>query len=442
MPDIAPLRGILYDPARVDPGKVIAPPYDVIDPDERGRLAAADPHNCVRLILPEAEGGADRYAAAAKTLDAWLASGVLKRDDRKAVYRYHQVFTHADLGDRPVTRTGFIAGVRLHEFSERVILPHERTLRGPKEDRLALMKATSAHFSQIFTMFKDSSGEVERLLKKAENDKPIVDATTADGTRHVLWRCNDAEMIGKLRHHMAPKKLYIADGHHRYETMLALREHFAKGREDGLSTYSAAQYGTMFLSSMDQEGLVVLPTHRVLHSLQGFTAAGLLEKAREYFIVDKIENGIARPKLIRDSIAAAENHQPAFAVVFPGESHAWRLTLDPQSNSMVLGLASKTIAKLDVTLLHTLVLERFLGITPAAQEAQTNLRYVKDTAKAIAEAGKPGVQAVFLMGASGVDKVKQVCDAGEIMPQKSTYFFPKIASGLVINRIDPDEDLI
>jgi uncharacterized protein (DUF1015 family) len=442
VPDIAPLRGILYDPSRVDPGKVIAPPYDVIDPDERGRLAAADPHNCVRLILPEADGGADKYQAAAKTLDAWLASGVLKRDDRKAVYRYNQVFTHPDLGDRPVTRTGFIAGVRLHDFAEKVILPHERTLRGPKEDRLALMKATSAHFSQIFTMFKDSSGEVERLFKKTETEKPIVDATTADGVRHLMWRCNDAEMIGKLRHHMAPKKLYIADGHHRYETMLALRAHFAAGREGGLSTYSSAQYGTMFLSTMDQEGLVVLPTHRILHSLQGFTAAGLLEKARELFIVDKIENGVAKPQLIRKAVTDTENHQPAFAVVFPGESHAWRFTLDPQSNSMVLGLASKTIAKLDVTLLHSLVLERILGITPAAQEAQTNLRYVKDTAKAIAEAGKPGTQAVFLMTPSGVDKVKQVCDGGEIMPQKSTYFFPKIASGLVINRIDPDEDLI
>ena len=442
MPDIAPFRGVLYDPARVDPAKVIAPPYDVIDPEERARLAAADPHNCVRLILPEAEGGADRYAAAAKTLAAWLGSGVLRRDDRKAVYRYHQVFTHPDLGERPVTRTGFIAAVRLHAFKDGVILPHERTLRGPKEDRLALMKATSAHFSQIFTMFKDSSGEVERLFRPFEKEAPVVDARTADGARHLLWRCADAEMIGKLRHHMAPKKLYIADGHHRYETMLALRDHFAAGREDGLATYSAAQYGTMFCSSMDQEGMVVLPTHRVLHGLEGFTPASLLEKARAHFIVDKIENGVAKPKAIRDAIATAPNHQTAFAVVFPGESHAWRLTLDPQANTLVLGLSSKAIAMLDVTILHALILERILGITPAAQEAQTNLRYVKDTGKAIAEAGKPGTQAVFLMSASGVDRVKHVADAGEIMPQKSTYFFPKIASGLVINKIDPDEDLV
>jgi len=442
VPDIAPLRGILYDPTRVDPSKVIAPPYDVIDPDERARLAAGDPHNCVRLILPEADGGGDRYAAAAKTLDAWLAEGVLRRDDRKSMYRYHQIFTHPDLGDRPVTRTGFIAAVRLHDFSERVILPHERTLRGPKVDRLALMKATSAHFSQIFTMFKDSSGEVERLWRKTEKEQPVVDAVTADGVRHLLWRCSDAEVLGKIRHAMAPKKLYIADGHHRYETMLALREHFAAGRDGGLSTYSAAQYGTMFLSSMDQEGMVILPTHRILHSLEGFSKATLLDQAREYFVIDKIEKGVARPQAIRDAVAAAPNHQPAFAVVFPGESDAWRFTLDPQVNTLALGLATKTVAKLDVTVLHGILLERVLGISPAAQEAQTNLRYVKDTGKALAAAGQPDTQAVFLLAPSSVDRVKHVSDAGEIMPQKSTYFFPKIASGLVIARIDPEEELI
>jgi uncharacterized protein (DUF1015 family) len=193
---------------------------------------------------------------------------------------------------------------------------------------------------------------------------------------------------------------------------------------------------------MDQQGMVVLPTHRILHSVEGFTPAGLLDKVRAYFIVDKIPGGASKAKAIRDAVATTPNHQPGFAVVFPGEADAWRLTLDPQANTLALGLATKTIAKLDVTLLHALVLERVLGITPAAQEAQTNLRYVKDTGKALAEAGKPGTQAVFIMSASGVDKVKQVSDAGEIMPQKSTYFFPKIASGLVIAKIDPDEDLV
>jgi uncharacterized protein (DUF1015 family) len=435
--DIAPFRGILFDPSRVDGAKVFAPPYDVIDPDERARLAAADPHNVVRLILPEGE---QKYAEAGKALDAWLASGVLHRDDRKAVYRYHQIFRHPDLGDRDVTRTGFIAAVKLHPFDDGVILPHERTLTGPKEDRLALMKATRAHFSQIFTMFRDQSGDIERLFRKTERDKPVFDVTLPDGVRHVLWRCADAEAIGKLRHLMAPKKLYIADGHHRYETMLALRDHLLAGRDVG--SYSAAKYGTMFLSSMDQPGLVILPTHRVLHSVEGLTSQTLLAKLREHFIVDRIEGAVKDPQKVRAALADAPQHQPAFAVALPGEADAYRLTLEPTVNTLALGLASKSVAKLDVTLLHNLVLEKALGITPAAQEAQTNLRYVKDTGKALAALKEPGVQAVFLLGAVAVETVKHVADAHEVMPQKSTYFFPKIASGVVMARIDPDEDLI
>jgi uncharacterized protein (DUF1015 family) len=441
MAEIAPFRGILFDPTRVDPAKVLAPPYDVIDAEERAALAAADPHNCVRLILPEADAaGGDRYAAAARTFDAWQASGVLRRDERRAVYRYSQVFTHGDLGNREVVRSGFIAAVKLSPFADGVIRPHERTLSGPKQDRLALMKATSAHFSQIFAMYRDVSGEVERLFRGVERGRPVFDVRLGDGVRHVLWRVADAELIGKLRHLMAPKHLYIADGHHRYETMLALRDHLSAGREP--AQYSAVHYGTMFLADMDQQGMVILPTHRVLHSVQGLTAQTLLDRARDTFIVDKIEDGARDPARIRAAVDAAPQHQPALAVAFPGDPHAWRLTLQPQVNAMALGLATKHVAKLDVTLLHGLILEKMLGITPAAQEAQTNLRYVKDTGKALAELGKPGTQAVFLLSAGKVDVVKQVADAGEIMPQKSTYFFPKIASGVVINRLDPDDDLV
>jgi uncharacterized protein (DUF1015 family) len=434
VPDIAPFRGYLYDLTKADAAKVLAPPYDVIDPDERTRLAALDPHNIVKLILP------DSYEAAAKTQEAWIGDGTLRRDDYKAIYRYAQSFRHEDLGDREVTRTGFIAGVRLHPYSDAIILPHERTLRGPKEDRLALMKATSSHYSQIFTMYRDSAGEIDRAFKKVEREKPVFDVRMADGVRHVLWRCRDNETIGTVRHHMSRKKLYIADGHHRYETMLVLKQHFEQRGE--LSTYSAAQYGTMFLCNVDQTGMVVLPTHRVVHSLQGFAPAAFLEKAKEYFIVEKLENGAKNAAVVRKAISAAVAHQPAFAVVFPGESHAWVMTLSPSASATVLSLAPRAVAKLDVSVLHNLVFERMLGMTPAAQEAQTNLRYVKDTSKALAEAGTAGTQAVFLLAPVKVEQVTAVADAHEVMPQKSTFFYPKIASGVVINKIDPDEDLV
>jgi uncharacterized protein (DUF1015 family) len=439
MADIAPLRGILYDPTRVDPSKVLAPPYDVIDAAERARLAALDPHNCVRLILPEpdAEGG-DRYAASARTFAAWQASGVLRRDDRRAVYRYQQTFTHPDLGGREVTRSGFIAAVRLHDPAEGRILPHERTLPGPRADRLALMKATSAHFSQIFALFRDTTGDVERLFRRVEREAPAVDATL-DGVRHRLWRMADAEAIGKLRHLLAPRKLYIADGHHRFETMRGLRDHLAA--KAPLSPYSSAQYATMFLAPMDQGGLLILPTHRVLHGVDGLTPASLVARARAHFLVDRIPGAARDLAAMRAAVADAPEHQPAFAAVFPGEADAWRFTLEPGANALALSLAPRTTAKLDVSVLHNVLLDRVLGISPAQQEAQTHLRYARDAGAALAELARPGTQAVFLLAPSTVEQVVHVADAGDVMPQKSTYFFPKLASGLVMNQVDPDEDL-
>jgi uncharacterized protein (DUF1015 family) len=450
MPDIAPFRGIVYDTSRVDLAKVIAPPYDVIDPAQRAALAA-DPHNCVRLILPEppesepaaaaAEVPDGRYAAAARTFDAWLADGTLRRDDYRCVYRYHQIFRSAELGDRLVTRKGLIASVRLHDFAEGVILPHERTLRGPKIDRLHLMKATSAHFSQIFTMYTDPAGETERIFRKAERRGADFDATAPDGVRHVIWRMSDQEAVGELRRFLGPRKLYIADGHHRYETMLALRDHF-RAQLGGLSQYSQANYGTMFLANMDDPGLVVLPTHRIVHGLAGLEPDSFLEKARAFFQVDTLAGGARAPAELRAAIATSPNHQPTFAAVFPGRSEAYVLSLDPHVSPSSVGiLGHSAVARLDVTLLHALVLEGILGIDAAAQEAQTNLRYVKDTAATLDQIAAGNGQVGFIMNPPRLDQIRAVADVGEVMPQKSTYFYPKLASGLVMNRLDPNADV-
>jgi len=438
--DIASFRGILYAPGH-DASKVLAPPYDVIDSDQRSQLAASDPHNVVRLILPQADNGGDRYQAAARTLDDWLARGVLVRDGSRCLYRYHQVFRSAELGDRTVMRKGLIAAVRLEPFSSGIILPHERTLTGPKQDRFALMKATHAHFSQIFSLYQDAAGEIERVVRKIDEKKPDLEGTTPDGVMHRLWRIADAELVGRLRRLFAPKKLYIADGHHRYETMLALRDHLSMGASPG--QYSSVQYGSMFLVSMDDPGLVILPTHRIVHGLADFSPARLLERVREHFLVDRLPGAARDPVAIRAAIANTPGHQPSFAAVFPGDPDAWQLTLDAHVNPSSLGLGGHpSVLRLDVTLLHSLVLDRLLGITPAAQEAQTNLRYVKDTAATLDQIAAGKGQAAFLVNAARIDQVRQVADAGEVMPQKSTFFYPKLASGIVMARVDVDEDLI
>jgi uncharacterized protein (DUF1015 family) len=445
VPEIAPFHGILYDPAKVEIAKVLAPPYDVIDESERQALLARDPHNIVRLDLPRDADGAEtdaRYDNAATILDAWLAEGVLRRDPYRAVYRYHQIFRTAELGDRDIVRKGFVAQVRLHEFADKIILPHERTLRGPKIDRLNLLKATNAHFSQIFTMYRDPAGETERVFRKVERNAPDLDATTEDGVRHVVWRLRDHEQIGPLVRFLGPRQLYIADGHHRYETMLAMREHYATLAGGALSPHAQAQYGTMFLSNMDDPGLVVLPTHRIVHGLPELTPATMIQKAREYFVVQILRDGARDAARLRAAIANGINHAPTFAAVFPGQADAHILSLDAHTNPASLGLIGNSpVVKLDVTLLHGLLLERVLGIDAAAQEAQTNLRYVKDTATALREIAAGEGQVGFIMNPPRLDQIRAISDAGEVMPQKSTYFYPKLASGLIMHRVEPGGEI-
>src|SRR5262245_40795689 len=258
MPEIALIKGILYDPHKVRVDKVIAPPYDVISEEERKSLEALDPHNCVRLILPQGSGD-DRYEAAAALFRAWLDEGVLKRDLRPAIYRYHQVFKLAELGGRKFTRRGLICGVRLHPYDDKVVLPHERTLRGPKEDRLKLMRAARAHFSQIFGLFRDPSQTTEQAFAGTDQRPPDLEGATADGTLHRLWRVTDRETISKLGKLLGPMRVYIADGHHRYETMLALRDEIREAAGGDAGYRSSSEYATFFLANMSDPGLVVLP---------------------------------------------------------------------------------------------------------------------------------------------------------------------------------------
>jgi uncharacterized protein (DUF1015 family) len=433
MPEIALIRGVLFDPGKVRIDDVIAPPYDVISEDERTKLEAQDPHNVVRIDLPRGEGDS-KYDEAARLYRAWLDEGVLKRDTRPAIYRYHQVFSVKELGGRKFTRAGFICAVRLADYDEKVILPHERTLRGPKEDRLKLMRATRAHFSQIFGLYRDPSQATDRIFGQVEMRPPDLEGATPDGTQHRLWRLTDRESIGQVARTLTSLPIYIADGHHRYETLLALRNEL---REKGASMRSSSEYATFFLMNMADPGLIVLPTHRLVHSLAEFDREKLLERAREHFSITTVENGAVNADALKLAVHERAHSRPAFGMVVPGETTAWVLKLEVDPRLPV----HRSLSQLDVTTLHGLVLERFLGIDRDAQEAQTNLAYVKDTADALARVQRGEAQVGFIMNPTRVDQVLDVADSGQAMPQKSTFFYPKIASGLVINPVSPDEDL-
>ncbi len=442
MAEIAPFRGILYDTAKAGPAeRLLAPPYDVISDGDRAKLAALDPHNCVRLILPKDDQGGDsdgKYAHAARDLADWIAAGVMRRDDAPALYRYHQIFREPGAaGGREFTRKGFIARIRLRRFDEGVVLPHERTLAGPKADRLKLKRATRCHLSQVFGLYSDPTRASDRRFEAVERDAPYLEGTTTDGVTQRLWRLTDVASQQKVVAALADAKVYIADGHHRYETMLALREELRA--ESGGDPRSSVEFGTIFLANMDDPGLLVFPTHRVVHGLQGFDFENLIERARAFFTVSDFP--LRDAGALRDELLRLGNEAPTFAAARGERAVLLTLRSDADLSRVPSLQGPEVLRKLDVTLLHALVIEEILGIDRAAQEKQTNLRYLKDTAAAVEEArtGANGAQVVFVMNPTRVAQVKAVADAGEVMPQKSTFFYPKLASGLVLNPIIPSE---
>jgi uncharacterized protein (DUF1015 family) len=436
MPEIALIKAILFDPAKVEIQRVIAPPYDVISEDERQKLEELDPHNCVRLILPRGDGD-EKYSAAAGLLGRWLDDGILHRDTRPAIYRYHQVFHVAELGGRKFTRRGFICGVRLSDYKDNVVLPHERTLRGPKEDRLKLMRAARAHFSQIFGLYRDPSLVTDQAFSGTDQRPPDLEGATADGTLHRLWRVNDRETIAQIGRVVGPMKVYIADGHHRYETMLALRDELRAAAGGEVGYRASSEFATFFLTNMADPGLVVLPIHRLVHSLAAFDRQDFLDKVKEHFHITPVEDGAVDAKKLKTAIHDQARVRPAFGVVTPGDSNAVVLSLQTDPRLPL----HKSVATLDVSLLHGVILERLLGIDREAQERQTHVEYVKDTADALARVARGEAQVGFIMNPTRIDQVLDVADHAQTMPQKSTFFFPKIASGLVINPISTDEDL-
>ncbi len=445
MAEVIPFRGLLYRPAAalgqdsVDASSLLAPPYDVIGEAERRSLAGLSAFNSVHLILPQAPAGSAgdaRYAVAGATLQAWQRGQVVVRDEQPAFYRYHQVFSPpGEPSAAKVVRRGFVARIRLHRFAEGVILPHERTLSGPKVDRLKLKRATRTHLSQVFGLYDDPERLADAAFAKVEESAPELFGHSADGVEHRLWRLTEPAAIEVVQRVLRDRRIYIADGHHRYETMLALREEL---RQDpsycGLD--SAVEYGSIFLCNVRDPGLFVFPTHRVLHSLPGFDLQKLLSRLAGAFVVE--ERSVPTGSEARDELARRGVEGPSYLLLSRGRAFYLRLRADADLSVLP---GPSVLHSLDVTLLHALILEQALGIDRAAQESQTYLRYVKDNEQALSASREPDVQAVFMMNPTKVTQVMAVSEAGEVMPQKSTYFYPKIASGIVLNPLDPAESV-
>ncbi|MEZ4454562.1 MAG: DUF1015 domain-containing protein [Nannocystaceae bacterium] len=420
---IRPFRGIRYNLDRAgEASDLLAPPYDVVDAAGRAEIGARSPYNCIHVILPEGEGDA-KYSNAAAIFERFRREGALIQDDAPGLYVYHQTF---ESEGQTYTRKGFIALIELTRFGRGPVLPHERTLSGPKEDRLKLMRATGAHTELVFGLFADPERRWEALVDP-QLGPPVL--TASEGSvHHVLYRVTDPAAVDGVVGLLGDRSIYIADGHHRYETMCNLREELeAQGRGD------AARFGMIYLSNLDDPGLVVLPTHRLVHSVADFDLDRALQSLGEVF-------EIAREPLPADALALRARLQDAgqagaaFGLALPGSGELYVLSLRAGFDPASVGLdrLPAALQRLDVVLLHELVLERGLGITREAQASLTNIHYYKSTEKALAVASAPSaeVQLVCFMNATPVADVRAVCDSGEVMPQKSTFFYPKIPTGL------------
>jgi uncharacterized protein (DUF1015 family) len=461
MAEIAPLTPLRYDLARLRNGlgDVVAPPYDVISSEERQALAERSRYNVVRLILPEGDGDS-KYARAAELLSRWREEGVLLRDSEPAFYRYDQTFVPP--GDRdglPIVRRGFLALVRLVPFADRIVLPHERTLSGPKEDRLKLFRATRTNLSPGFMLYRDAKGELAAPLGRAD---VVTEFSTPDGVRHELAKVRDRDAIRAIVEGIARSSLLIADGHHRYETALRYshevdspvapaaawaRDPRNKPGADPHDKPGADRrehhYFMTFLVNGDDPDLVVFPTHRHVHSLPSFSLDTFLSRVTDYFDVKELDPGSGARAILNALGSAGGAGMTAVAAAVPdGRAAVLTVRAGPALDSHpTLGRQPAELRATDATVLHVGILEHVLGITPEAQAAKTNLWYPQDADRALAELRGGRGQVLFLMNAARVNTVRRVAEAGHVMPQKSTFFYPKVLTGLAIHTLDPTREV-
>jgi uncharacterized protein (DUF1015 family) len=431
MAEIAAFAALRFAPAPgIDPGLLLAPPYDVISPEQRAALEQRHPHNVVHLDLPRGEGD-QRYAHARALLDDWIGAGVVREDAQPALYRYEQRFVHAGAS---FVRKGFIANLRLTPFSDRVVLPHEHTLSGPKLDRQKLIRATGAHFSQVFTLYRDPAAETDAAFAVAEAEPAAVDTTTPDGVRHRLWMVTDPAVVVRVTALLAPKQVMIADGHHRYETMVGLRDEL---RPAGAAPGTArADWGPVFFARAEDPGLLVLPTHRLIRNIPAEPLATLRARARPWFEIS--EGNETDAAAIEARLEREGQGRVTLALREPGRAGTTWFGVRPDADLTSLG--PPALRGLDVTVLHGLLLGPLLGIDAAAMAKGGHLGYTHDTAEALAavtpgSAATSDVQAAFFMNPTQVEQVLTACEAGFVLPQKSTFFQPKLATGLVMARI-------
>ncbi|HEX4999928.1 MAG TPA: DUF1015 domain-containing protein, partial [Terriglobia bacterium] len=432
MADVYPFRGLCYSSQRVAIADVVTEPYDKISPEMRERYYARDPHNIVRIILgkpnPDDTPARNVYTRATAYLQDWKKSGVLQPSAAPAFWVYRQRYTvPGAAGARE--RMGFVGLGRIEDYASRVVFPHERTLAGPKADRLELLRNTRAHFEQIFMLYEDPDRTIDRILEGVAAGPADIQLTDERGVEHALWMMRSAADIATISANMGGRRLIIADGHHRYETALRFRDEM-RAAHPGAGADAPFERMPMTFFNMDAPGLVILATHRIVARLPGFDATAFLGRAREWFDMD-----VASEDDLGQAIERAGRQRPSIGVV-AGQSR-WILSLKP---TLDLGAEMPDLSAgeraLDVVLLHRLLIERGLGITEEAVRHESHITYAREPDAAIQAVKSGAAQIAFLLNPTRIDQMRDIAYAGKVMPQKSTDFYPKVLSGLLIYTLD------
>lgn len=435
MPNIQPFEGLRYNLAQIGSlSDVVAPPYDVIDPALQDALYEKHPNNVVRLILnkmlPTDDEQNNRYTRSARELKNWKEEGVLQKDSKPAIYVYHEIFT---VGDQEYTRKGFMCGCEAVPFGEGMVFPHEITMSGPKLDRLMLTTACKTNFSQIFGLYPDEKNEVQNLLEEATLNLTPLEATDHLGVIHRMWVVDDQEVVAKVVEMMGPKPIFIADGHHRYETACNYRKQV---REQGLlTTDHPANHVLMVCVAMEDPGLIVLPTHRLFRNVKEFSQEDLFALLGDTFAITTVGEGPAAAAKAWTMIEMQDDQ--GTMALYTGKDRKWSLIRQTEAGRAkmdeVAAERQPEWRALGVAILHRLVIDKLLGL-----EGHDKPKYVHEVAEVVENLENKADEfpLAALVSPATVAQIQELSLVRERMPAKSTYFYPKLITGFVFKPLD------
>ena len=452
MAHIAPFRALRYDPARVAVSSVVTQPYDKITPEMQEAYYASSPHNLVRVILGRQQttdhSGDNPYTRAAKFFRDWRREGIFLQDAEPSIYLYVQRFAVSG-SQTEMERRGFIALGRVEDYSAGVVFRHEQTLAKPKADRLELLRATRAHFGQLFMLYNDPAGEIDAVL--TATNPPDLEIRDEYGVLHQVWRISDASLINLVRGKMRDKKLIIADGHHRYETAINYRNERRAAEKipaagprrtdtGGVVTLPSevtedAPYEQVMMTfiNMESPGLVILPTHRVVHGLEDFSPDALRDGTRHYFSVEEVDPAIDAE---RARVILREAGRMGTALLAVCVNRAFLFDRPKVNDPGLFPGLSLRQQSLDVVQLHKIILQDALRLSDESIRNQQNIRYVRDAGEALDQVRRAAANVAFLMNPVRMRQVRDIAFAEEVLPQKSTDFYPKLLSGLTIYALE------